>query len=196
MKNVHEVYNKIAQWFAENRNQGLMEKNHLDDLVERLPSNGTILDIGCGTGEPILKYLIDRNVALTGVDASFEMLEIAKKNFPSTEFIMQDMRSLQLGKKFDGIIAWHSLFHLPAADQPAMIDIFKKHLNVHGILLFTSGTQNGETWTENGGENLFMASLDTEEYRHLLKQHNFEVLKYVENDPDCGNANIWMAKLQ
>lgn len=193
-QNVYKVYNKIANWFFENRPSVLMEKNYLDDLIARLPTNATILDLGCGTGNPILKYLISEKLNVTGVDASIEMLKIAKADFPTVEFILQDMRFLNLNEKFDAIIAWHSFFHLPAADQPAMFQRFKEHLNPDGILLFTSGTENGEAWGMNGGENLFHASLDTKEYESLLKKQHFEILKHKISDPDCGFATVWMAK--
>ena len=193
-KNVYKVYNKIANWFSENRYTGLLEKNYLDNLIERIPVEGTVLDLGCGTGKPILEYLLSKNLNVTGVDASSEMLKIAKTNFPSTEFILQDMRLLNLNKRFDAIIAWHSFFHLPAADQPAMFELFEKHLNPNGILLFTAGPAHGEAWGINGGENLFHASLDTEEYENLLSKHHFIVLKHVLKDPDCGEATIWMAQ--
>jgi len=193
-ENAYKVYDKIAAWFSENRYTGLMEKSHLDELLSRLPDYAGILDLGCGTGDPILKYLVSKNMEVTGVDASNKMLDIAKTNFPLTEFILQDMRLLDLNKKFDAIIAWHSFFHLPISDQPAMFQIFKQYLNPNGILLFTSGTQHVEAWSMNGSENLFHASLDPAEYEDLLKKHRFEVLKYTEQDPDCGGATVWMAK--
>jgi len=171
-----------------------MEKSHLDELLSRLPECANILDLGCGTGDPILKYLVSKNMTVTGVDASNKMLDIAKANFPLTEFILQDMRLLDLNKKFDAIIAWHSFFHLPISDQPAIFQVFKQHLNPNGILLFTSGTQHVEAWSMNDGENLFHASLSPSEYEGLLKKRGFEVLKYTEQDPDCGGATVWMAK--
>lgn len=192
-ENVYKVYDKITTWFSENRCTGLMEKSYLGDLIARLPTNAIILDLGCGTGNPILKYLIDKKLNVIGVDASSEMLKIAKTNFPSVEFILQDMRLLSLNKKFDAIIAWHSFFHLPASDQPIMFQHFEQHLNPNGILLFTSGTEHGEAWGINGGENLFHASLDSQEYKGLLEKHHFQILKHKINDPDCGFATVWMA---
>ena len=193
-KNVFKVYDRIAHWFSKNRNVELIEKSYLDKLIKFLPNQGNVLDLGCGTGKPILEYLLSKNLKVTGVDASCEMLEIAKSNFPQVEFILQDMRVLKISKRFDAIIAWHSFFHLPAADQPAMFKLFEEHLNCNGILLFTSGPEKGEAWGMNGGENLFHASLDQKEYKGLLSKHNFKVLNSVVKDPDCGYATIWMAQ--
>ena len=193
-QNVYKVYDKIATWFAQNRYTGLLEKKHLDDLISRIPANGTVLDLGCGTGKPILEYLLSKNLEVTAVDASAPMLDIAKANFPATEFILQDMRLLDLAKRFDAIIAWHSFFHLPASDQPGMFEVFEKHINPNGILLFTSGPAHGEAWGMNGGENLFHASLAPDEYEALLQKHHFNVLKFVVEDPECFNDTIWMAQ--
>ena len=193
-KNVYKAYNKIGKWFAENRYAGLEEKIYLDDLLKRLPPNASILDLGCGSGKPILEYLISQNVNVLGIDASKQMLELARLNFPDTQFVLKDMRKLDLDEKFDAIIAWHSLFHLPVDDQTGMFSIFRHHLKPSGILLFTSGTDRGEVWGMNGGENLFHASLATDEYRSLLQSNQFEVLIHKINDPDCGGANVWMAQ--
>lgn len=193
-KNVYKVYDKIAGWFSKNRYAGLMEKTYLDDMLGHLPTQAAILDLGCGTGTPILKYLIGKGLNVTGVDASTEMLGIARADFPLTDFILQDMRLLNLNRTFDAIIAWHSFFHLPSSDQPVMFRRFAQHLNPNGILLFTSGTEHGEAWAMNGGENLHHASLDLKAYELLLQKHRFKVLKRNINDPDCGHATVWMAK--
>lgn len=193
-EHVFEVYNKIATWFAENRYSGLMEKSYLDEMMAFLNGGAAVLDLGCGTGKPMMGYLLNLGLEVVGVDASSEMLALAKRNFPLAEFVLEDMRKLALNRRFDAIIAWHSFFHLPADDQPVMFELFKNHLNAEGILLFTSGTEHGEAWGMNGGENLFHASLSTDAYRQLLEKYNFKVLKHVVNDPDCGSATVWMAQ--
>ncbi|KQM72809.1 methyltransferase [Pedobacter sp. Leaf216] len=193
-KNVYKVYDKIGHWFAENRHSVLEEKAYLDEVLKKLPLNASVLDLGCGSGKPILEYLLSMKVKVLGIDASTQMLEIAKANFPDTRFIQKDMRKLDLDEKFDAIIAWHSFFHLPVADQPGMFSIFGRHLNPNGVLLFTSGTERGEAWGMNGGENIFHASLAVAEYHQLLEENNFEVLTHKVNDPECGGANVWLAQ--
>jgi cyclopropane fatty-acyl-phospholipid synthase-like methyltransferase len=194
-RNVFEAYNDIAEWFSENRYQGLTEKAYLDRLIEIIGKGASVLDLGCGTGMPMMNYLLLQGMNVTGIDGSHRMLNIARKNLPSAHFLQMDMRQLSLNRKFDAIIAWNSFFHLSPDDQPPMFDIFKKHLNAHGVLLFTSGKKHGEVWGMNGGINLFHGSLDTHQYQLLLDSHNFQVLQYKEDDPACGNATVWMAQL-
>lgn len=193
---VFRTYDIIADWFSKNRNPVLMEKAYLDQVIDIVGIGASVLDLGCGTGMPMMAYLINRGMQTTGVDASYRMLEIAKNNLPQADFTKADMRELALDQKFDAIIAWHSFFHLPAEDQPAMFKIFKDHLKEKGVLLFTSGKEYGEAWGINGGENLFHASLSTDQYRSLLEAHGLRVLVYQEDDPECGEATVWMAQLQ
>lgn len=40
------------------------------DWCQTLPSGATILDLGCGTGVPILQVLVERGFKVYGVDAS------------------------------------------------------------------------------------------------------------------------------
>ncbi len=80
------------------------------------------------------------------------------------------------------------------ADQPDMFRLFAQHLKPNGVLIFTTGAEHGEAWGINGGENLFHASLSTDEYDNLLKKYQFKVLNHTVNDPACGHATVWMAQ--
>ena len=193
-KNVFKVYDIVGDWFFENRSQSLMEKDHLDSLISKLPVNARILDLGCGTGKPIYEYLIHEKFKVVGVDASEKMIGIAKKNFPSGEFYVQDMRELALNQKFDAIIAWHSFFHLQQPDQIEMFSKFKELLFPNGMLLLTTGTEKTEVWSEINGKQLYHSSLSTEDYNELLKKNNFELINYTANDVHCGGATVWLAK--
>ncbi len=193
-KDVYKVYDKIADWFHQNRGQDLMEKAYLDLVLAKIPQDGKILDLGCGTGKPILAYLLSLGRTVVAVDASKEILKIADKNFPDQAFILQDMRKLDLPEKFDAIIAWHSFFHLPAVDQPLMFPIFKQYLNPGGMLVFTSGPAAGEAWSRLNEEDVYHASLSPTDYEQLLKENEFIVLKKALEDPTVGKASVWVCQ--
>ena len=165
-------------------------------MINYLPSRAKILDLGCGMGEPIAQYFIEQGFNLVGVDGSEKLITLAQNRFPSATWIVEDMRNINLLLKFDCIIAWHSCIHLSADDQRKMFQIFADHLNPNGMLLFTSGHEAGEVWSNNGGENLYHASLSVDESKSLLAQYNFKVLMYNVEDPNCGDATVCMAQLQ
>ena len=153
-----------------------------------------ILDIGCGTGKPIMEFFLKQGYNMVGVDASVKLLEKAKMNFPEVEFLLEDMRNLNLNRKFDCIIVWHSLFHLPKMDQMKMFQIFEQHIKPNGILLFTSGPQEGEVWSDNGGEQLYHASLSPEQYIELLEANRFKVILHQIQESSLQGATIWLAQ--
>lgn len=192
---VYKVYEKIASWMDEHRSKELFEKPYLDRVIAYLKPGATVLDLGCGTGEPIGQYFTDNGFQVTGVDGSSKMLEIAKSRCPNTRFILKDMRTINLNEKFDCIIAWHSFFHLSQNDQRTMFETFVMHLKAGGVLLFTTGSEEGEVWGNNGGENLYHAALSPVEYKKLLTLHGFVLVEHQISDPKCGEATIWLARL-
>ena len=97
-----------------------IEADWLDRFQALLPTSPTVLDLGCGAGEPIGRYLLERGCRLTGVDSAPEMIAICEHHLPQQAWRVADMRSLSLGQAFDGIVAWDSFFHLCHDDQRRM----------------------------------------------------------------------------
>jgi hypothetical protein len=106
------------------------------------------------------------------------------------------MRTLSLARRFDGILAWDSFFHLCPDDQRRMFPIFRHHAAARAALMFTSGPAHGEAIGSYKGEPLYHASLDAAEYRALLSANGFEVMAHMVEDPNCGHHTIWLAKLR
>ncbi|GGC90999.1 methyltransferase [Chelatococcus reniformis] len=161
-----------------------------------MPSRATVLDIGCGTGQPIAHHLTEQGCIVTGVDSSPEMIAMAKDRQPAGDWLIADMRTLSLSRTFDGLLAWDSFFHLGYDDQRRMFAVFRRHANAGAALMFTSGPSYGEAIGRLEGEPLFHASLDGAEYRTLLDAHGFAVVAHAVEDPECGGHTIWLARLR
>ncbi|MBN8828321.1 MAG: class I SAM-dependent methyltransferase [Sphingobacteriia bacterium] len=186
-------YDKIAKDFDLARTKNLeKEKIYLDILTENLLEDSHILDLGCGTGEPIASYLIDKNFNVTGVDSSKELLKKAKENLTKLEIIFGDMRTIEFDKKFDVVIAWDSFFHLPHNDQELMIAKFSDWLKYSGRVVFTTGSENIEILNADMlGEKFSYYSFSPEEYNKLLEENNFNVILFEEDQP---NHLVWIAE--
>jgi len=174
----------------------LLEKRWLDRFVALLPQSASILDIGCGTGQPIARYLIESGYDVTGIDSSPALIGMCKDRFPDQEWIVTDMRELSLDRRFDGILAWDSFFHLSPEDQRPKFPIFHRHARPQAALMFTSGHLHGETISTFQGEPLYHGSLDGAEYRSLLDENGFEVVVHVVEDPVCGHHTVWLAQMK
>jgi cyclopropane fatty-acyl-phospholipid synthase-like methyltransferase len=170
-----------------------MERPYLDAVSSRLQPGASVLDLGCGSGVPIARHFIESGLAVTGVDAAAAMIALCRQRFPHAEWIEADMRALALGRRFHAIIAWDSFFHLDQDEQRAMFPVFERHIEPGGVLLFTSGPEEGAKICAMYGEDLFHASLAPSEYELLLASAGFRVLSFQPEDPSCGGHTIWLA---
>lgn len=79
-----DVYERNAARFDVERAKGLHERRWLDRFLDLIAGDNTVLDLGCGTGDPIADYLAGRGFRVTGIDASRAMLAIARRRVQAT----------------------------------------------------------------------------------------------------------------
>ena len=185
--------NHAAAWDRQ-RKRELIERSWLERFAGLVRPGGTVLDLGCGAGEPIARWLIERGFAVTGVDSSATLIGMCRERFPAHRWIVADMRTLDLACRFDGLIAWHSQFHLTVDDQRALFPRLAAHAAPGTAFLFTTGPQAGETIGTWQGEPLHHASLAPDEYEARLAASGFAIVERRLRDPDCGEASIWLAR--
>lgn len=192
---IASLYERTAAVWDRTRGRGLMERQWLDRFLAELGKGAHVLDIGCGGGEPIAQYLIAQGCRVTGIDSAPSLIALCRQRFPDHAWAVADMRNLALGR-FDGLIAWHSFFHLVPDDQRAMFEVFARHAAPRALLMFTSGTVHGESVGQWQGEPLYHASLDSAEYAHLLDTYGFELVAHTVEDKACGGATVWLARMR
>lgn len=189
-----QLYERHARSWDRDRGRSLFEKPWLDRFAALLPAGASILDLGCGSAEPIARYFIEQGFRITGIDAAPTLISLCRDRFPEHEWLVADMRQLSLGKTFQGIIAWDSFFHLSHDDQHRMFPLFRSHAAPNAALLFTSGPSHGEAIGTYRGEPLYHASLAGSAYRSLLGANGFDVVTHVMEDPGCGGHTVWLAQ--
>lgn len=189
-----EIYQRNAVRFDQERSRVLFERSWLDRFASLLPERATVLDAGCGAGEPIARYLVDLGLHVTGIDTSSRMIAIAAKRLPSASWRVADMRDLALAEQFDGIVSWHAFFHLTPTQQRTTLSRFAQHLAAAGALLLTVGPQAGETAGSVGGEAVYHSSLSPAEYRRILAELGCTVVDFVLEDSSCDYATVLLAQ--
>lgn len=191
-----DLYERTAAAWDEARRGGPSpgERPHLEAFTAALPPGAEVLDIGCGGGIPVARDLIAAGFSVTGIDSSPSLIALCRERFPAAHWHVADMRSLELGRRFDAVMAWHSFFHLHAEDQRAMFPIFARHAAAGAILTFTSGPRAGIAMGEWQGEPLYHDSLGQEEYRALLAANGFTVLRFTAGEPIAHGPTVWLAR--
>lgn len=191
---VIDLYRRHALAWTTARGAVLGERGWMERFVAATPAGAEVLDIGCGSGVPVARFLTACGLGVTGIDSAPEMIAMFARNFPDRPAAVADMRTLALGKRFGGILAWDSFFHLTGADQRGMFAVFAAHAAPGAALMFTSGPAEGVALGALEGDVLYHASLSPEAYRALLAEAGFAVLAHTANDPACGGRTVWLAR--
>jgi cyclopropane fatty-acyl-phospholipid synthase-like methyltransferase len=180
-------YDHIAeQWHANFRGQSYVDRvlGYVDLVLEGLPSGAKVLDLGCGTGNPIAKYIVEKGFRLIAVDESEKMLEIAKQVVPKAEFIHSDMIRVQLADGFAAAIAWDSVFHVERKHHSAIFHKLAKSLEPGGRLLLSVGGSGADDFTsEMFGHTFFYSGHEPEVTRKSLEAEGFEIELWEVDDP-------------
>lgn len=72
-----------------------------------------VLDAGCGTGR-LIHTLQAGGLAVTGIDLSPGMIDIARSIHPEVPFHVAELAHLPFNSEtFTGVMAWYSLIHIP-----------------------------------------------------------------------------------
>ena len=195
-ENIIDLYDRHARDYVADRQREVgNERAWLDQFTALLRQGSSILDIGCGSGEPVARYLIDQGFVVEGVDSSPTLIGFCRERFPQQSWHVADMRTLALKRTYNGLLAWDSFFHLSHDAQRRMFPVFKRHASPNAALMFTSGTSHGEAIGSYRGEPLYHASLAAQEYRALLNANGFRVVAHVVEDPNCGRT-VWLAQAE
>ena len=192
--NIAGLYRRHAEAWDEARGERLREGKWLDRFLALTQPGGEVLDLGCGSGRPIARYLVEQGHPVIGLDTSPELIALCRERFPEQTWVVADMRGLDLGRRFAGILAWHSLFHLRPEEQEAMFAVFARHAEPGAPLMFTSGLNRGVAMGEFQGERLYHASLDPDEYHGLLRAHGFKAVAHKAAQNEAGAAAVWLAQ--
>jgi SAM-dependent methyltransferase len=188
------VYKKNAKAYDQERGRSLFEKQYLDKIIRLLADQPKVLDLGCGAGEPIAKYLIENSCLLDGADYSEAMLKICREKFPEQHWYFADMRNIDLPKKYDGIISWGAYFHLNQDEQRDCLAKLCQNLNLNGILMITVGHEEGEVTGTVVGQKVYHSSLSKDEYIEILNRNSMKVVEFNLQDPACHGFSVFIAR--
>lgn len=197
IKIVKDDYNAIADTYAKCYSEIDYCKTYIDEFIATL-SGKKVLDIGCGAGQ-ITDYLTQKGIESIGIDFSEELLKIAKKNFPSSKFILADICEYEQKQQVDGIITKDVLFHLSDENLIAVLQKFRRLLKPNGNLCIIMDMP------KEAGEQIFVEELDDkyqiyynyltpEKLRDLLEKTGFNI-ENIQLVKDNYNASSYATGL-
>lgn len=122
---------------------------------------GFALDVGCGATGRFIELLQTSGFAVEGVDVSSEMLALSREKFPTVDFYQQDICEWPLPRQYDLMTAWDSIWHVPLAQQKALMKKLFNGLSANGVCIFSCGAvdEAGDHTDATMGPDMYYATL-------------------------------------
>lgn len=154
------------------------------------PPGATVLDLGCGPGEPGTRILQDAGLTTYAVDASPSMVAAFRERFPGVPIERNTAEASDFfNRTFSGVLAWGLLFLLDSAAQALVIEKVARALEPRGRFLFTAPRQPLE-WLD-GMTDHPSQSLGEHAYERLLRGAG---LTWVASVQDEGGNHYYFAE--
>ena len=164
----------------------------LEAFTSLLPRNAKVVDVGCGAGVPVTKFLVDSGLSVTGVDFSESMLNLATKNVPEATFVKQNMTELDFkDDTFDGLTACYAIIHVPREKHGPLFQTFHRILKPNGIMLITMGSTGWEGTAAFHGVPMFWSHYAPEKTLQIVTDAGFEIL-FDKLIRDGGETHYWI----
>jgi ubiquinone/menaquinone biosynthesis C-methylase UbiE len=150
----------------------------LKKLLNRLEPGSSVLDLGCGSGDPA-DVEITKKHKVTGVDISQTQINLARQKVPDGHFIHGDAGSVDFpSASFDAVISFYTLEHIPREEHGSVLGHIYQWLKAGGFLLISmeAGDYN-DVMGDWLGVPMFISCFNPVMMKQLVVHEGFEVLE-------------------
>jgi SAM-dependent methyltransferase len=179
-RRVELSYDVIAGRYADhiraNRGPETYFGSFLDGILDRIPEDGCVLDLGCGPGS--ITYELARRARVVGIDRSATQLALARDAAPSAHLLRADIAEVAFRpNSFDAVVAFWTLIHVKRDRHPSVLAEIHDWLRPGGLFAGTLGTSDSPEDTEEDffGAPMSWSHYDAETNRRLLVDAGFSV---------------------
>ncbi|MHA2000711.1 MAG: methyltransferase domain-containing protein [Promethearchaeota archaeon] len=184
---VNKSYALAAKTYRDQKDQSQSEIPIFLEWLNHPDNQGPILELGCASGFPIGKAILDAQHDYLGVDLSSEQIKLAHQEFPKWKDHFQTGEMLKYCRKspsnfYSGIISMFSIRHLPRIYHIELFTNIFRMLKTNGLLLLDFPIYSDEgrdTWF--GDLPMYWSSFSQEWMRLTFKELGFALLKSYED---------------
>jgi SAM-dependent methyltransferase len=157
-----------------------------DWLTSQLTPPARVLDLGCGSGLPTAKQLLDAGIEVVGVDESAVMLELAAKQAPGGHYLRRDMRDIADLGEFDAAVLFFALIMLPRRDIAPLLSQLRGQLRGPKLLAIAMVLGDFDEFPISFmGVPAAATAYPPDELAQLVERAGFEILEMTEIDAEA-----------
>ncbi len=139
--------------------------NSVMELIDA-GEGSSVLDLGCGNGA-LTKALQEKGYVVKGLDASGELLDIARKDYPDIDFIQGDATDFVLAEPVDVVFS-NAVFHwIDQERQQDMLKCVHNSMKKNGQFVFEFGGHGNTQRIHHALATAFS------EYGYCYEMHSF-----------------------
>ena len=172
-------YDQIADQWLDVSTYGFAQ---IERAVAFVKHKGVALDVGCGAGR-LLDLLARHGFRTDGIDLSTAMIALARDRHPEARLFHADICRWELPRSYDLIVAWDSVWHVPLAQQEAVLTKLCRGLSAGGVLVFTTGGTDAPSEKQDScmGPPMYHATLGIPKTLQVLAEAGC-VCRHLEYD--------------
>lgn len=160
-------------------------------LIQQLPDGARVLDLGCGSGLPTAKQLLDAGVEVVGVDESAVMLQLAEQQAPGGRYLHRDLREIDDLGEFDAVVTFFALLMLPRQEIAPLLAKIREHLRGPRLLLMSMIHGDFDFFPINFlGASTFVSAYPPARLREMVTEAGYEVLELAEVEAEAEPGRI------
>ncbi len=190
---VHRGYDAAAASYAAARDP-FQNTEHLEWFRDLLPPPANVLDVGCGSGVPIDRYLVDHGYDVTGIDLSAKQIELARASVPEAQFEVVNVLELKPREyRVGGIVSFYAIFHTPRGRHAEVLKTLATFLRPGGVMLITMGASEYEGREMNfHGVEMHWSHFGPERNCELVEAAGFDIQSdEIESVAEERHQIIW-----
>lgn len=188
------VFNQRAESYAHKYMDVTMYSKSFEFLCNTIQnSEANILDVACGPGN-ISKHIINKRPdwKINGIDLAPQMIQLARDNNPTANFIVGDCRDLlSLPQNYDAIISGFFFPYLSKAEVVQFISDSSKKINKGGLLYISTmedDYENSGHTKGSSGDEIYMHYHEEGYISEALIKNNFKII-YSEKIKSVASDN-------
>ena len=189
---VRDGYDRIGAGYHARSADKPLRIEFTERLRDRLPAGSTVLELGCGPGDPTARLLSERH-RVVAVDLSPGQLALARRHAPAAALVEADMTRLAVRPgSVDAIASFFAFGHLPSAAHAPLLGSFGRWLRPGGVFVGNAPLTPGEDVDEWLGVPMFFGGIGVDATLAALRDGGLVVESAAELSDEPGETFLWI----